>query len=340
MKTNKMMKTSFFKIALPLMAGALLLTSCDDEPAVGTPLNTVAEENYGPKVYLYQGGRDVNTARATVVQTPFDVVMPEDTFDVYVRLTSPVAEDVSVSLVPDDSLSAAYGDGTAALPSSALEVVDPTVVIKAGQRQSDQPVRVTLKASDAFKTLQGTGVAALKLSTTSKAVAVAQEYNHFDVLVNVIATNLKSQSREDLDKLTEIGVGSYKVSVDGQETTDLTDGSTDTYSYYYAPYEIVMQMDETKSIAGLSFQYGYDQGYMPSVVEIQTSDDGENWTSQTNGEVSNNYYASSVADPIPWVFYSAVKCKYVKLRLLNCFYGERYGSDYNAPIVSEIRLYE
>ena len=40
MKTNKMMKTSFFKIALPLMAGALLLTSCDDEPAVGTPLNT------------------------------------------------------------------------------------------------------------------------------------------------------------------------------------------------------------------------------------------------------------------------------------------------------------
>lgn len=340
MKFNTKMKANFLKIALPLMAGALLLTSCDDEPAVGTPLNTVAEENYGPKVYLYQGGHDVNTARTTVVRTPADVVMPADTFSVYVRLTAPVADDVSVSLTPDDSLSAAYGEGTAALPASALEVINSTVVIKAGQQQSDQPVKIALKASDTFKTLGATGVAALKLSTSSKAVDVAKEYNHFDILVDVITTNLKSQSSEDLDKLTEIGVAKCKVSIDGQETPDLTDDNTDTYSYYYAPYEIVVEMDQPRPLAALSFQYGYDQGYMPSVVEILTSDDGENWTSQTNGEVANDYYASSVNDPIPWVFYSAVKCRYVKLRLLNCFYGERYGSDYNAPIVSEIRLYE
>lgn len=335
-----MKANNIFKIVLPLMAGALLTVSCDDEPAVGTPLNPTTEENYGAKVYVYQRGVKANTAEATVVQTPVNVVLPEDTFDVYVRLTAPVQEDVSVTLSPDDAASAAYGNGATALPAAAVNVINPTVTIKAGEKESDQPVRVTLKDNDAYKSLEGTGVAVLKLSTGSKAVAMAQDYNHYDVLVDKITTNLKSQSKNDLAKLTQIDVNSYAVSSDGEETTDLSDGNTDTYSYYYAPYDIVMQFDEPQSIAALSYQFGYSKYYAPSVVEILTSNDGETWTSQTNGEVSDAFGPSRATDVVPWVFYSPVKCKYVKLRCVQCPYGVWYGDDYNSPIVSEVRLYE
>ena len=335
-----MKANNIFKIVLPLMAGALLSVSCDDEPAVGTPLNPTAEETYGAKVYVYQSGVKANTAETTVIQTPVNVILPEDTFDVYVRLTAPVQEDVSVSLTPDESATAAYGNDATALPAAAVEVINPPVTIKAGKKQSEQPVRITLKDNDAFKTLEGTGVAVLKLSTGSKAVDMAKEYNHYDVLVGKIATNLKSQSKTDLAKLTQIDVNRYKVSIDGEETPDLSDGSTDTYSYYYAPYEIVMQFDEPQSISALSYQFGYSRYYAPSVVEILTSDDGETWTSQTDGEVSDEFGPSKVTDVVPWVFYSPIRCKYVKLRCVQCPYGVWYGDDYNSPIVSEVRLYE
>lgn len=335
-----MKANNIIKIALPLMAGALLTVACDDEPAVGTPLNPTAEENYGAKVYVYQSGVKANTAETTVIQTPVNVILPEDTFDVFVRLTAPVQEDVSVSLSPDETATAAYGNDATALPASAIDVINPTVVIKAGEKQSSQPVRITLKDDDAYKTINGTGVAVLKLSTDSKAVAMAQQYNYYDVLVSKVVTNLKSQSKNDLAKLTQIDVNKYKVSIDDEETFDLSDSNTDTYSFYYAPYEIVMQFDNPQTISGLSYQFGYSRYYAPSVVEILTSDDGETWISQTDGEVSDEYGASRVTDVVPWVFYSAVKCKYVKLRCVQCPYGVWYGDDYNTPIVSEVRLYE
>lgn len=335
-----MKANNIIKIVLPLMAGALLTVACDDEPAVGTPLNPTTEEDYGAKVYVYQSGVKANTAETTVIQTPAAIILPEDTFDVYVRLTSPVQEDVSVTLSPDETASAAYGNGATALPAAAVEVINPTVVIKAGEKLSEQPVRITLKDNEAYRTIDGTGVAVLKLSTASKAVAMARQYNYYDVLVSKIVTNLKSQSRNDLAKLTKIDVKKYKVSIDGEETSDLSDGDTETYSYYYAPYDIVMQFDSPQTIAGLSYQFGYNSYYAPSVIEIFTSDDGETWTSQTNGEVRDGYGASSVTDAVPWVFYSPVKCKYVKLRCVQCPYGAWYGDEYNAPIVSEVRLYE
>ncbi len=329
------------RISLPLILGAVLLQSCDDEPAVGTPLNPVTKDNYGAKVYIYQSGAKTNTTDITVVQTPVNIILPPDTIDVYVNLTAPAQQDVPVSLTPDEAAAAAYGDNTTALPAAAINVINPTVAIKAGEYRSTEPVHITLKDDDALKAFQGQGVAILKLSTTSKEVTLAKEYNKYKLLINKITTNLRSQSKAELAKLTKIDINNYRVEVNGYETTDLNDNNTSTAYDNYGPYEVVMQLDKPHNISGLSYQFGYDSPYYsPLVIEILTSDDGTKWTSQTNGEVNDSYGPSSSTDVVPWVFYSTVKCKYVKLRCVKCPYGVWYGNDYNMPALCEVNLYE
>lgn len=327
------------RMAVPIVLGSLLLTSCDDEPAVGTPLNPVAEENYGPKAYIYEGGSPTNTSSTTVVQTPVSLVLPTDTFKVYVKLTSAVQHDVNVSLAVNDSASNAYGSDVVALSAACLNVINPSVVIKAGETQSEEPVRITLQDNDAYKSLSGQGVAVLKLSVDSKDVALAQEYNYFNVLVNKEITNLKSQSSDELAELTQISTDKYSVYADGSYTEDLSDNNTSTYYYAPAPYEIMMVFEEAQNVAACSYQFGYSRYYSPTEVEILTSEDGDNWTSQTGGEKTSTVSPRQASEEVPWIFYSPVNCKYIKFRMLNCYYGQ-WGSWYNTPIVSEVKLYQ
>ena len=228
-----------------------------------------------------------------MIQTPVNVILPTDTFDVFVNLTTPVQQDVSVSLTPDETADAAYGDNTTVLPATAINVINPTVVIKAGENRSTEPVHITLKDNDAFKTLQGQGVAVLKLSTISKEVTLAKKYNKYKLFINKTTTNLRSQSKTELARLNKIGISDYKVEINGYEITDLSDNNTSTAYYDYGPYEVVMQFDKPHSISGLSYQFGYNRSYYsPSIIEILTSDNGTAWTSQTNGEVKDSYGVS------------------------------------------------
>lgn len=184
-------------------------------------------------------------------------------------------------------------------------------------------------------------MAVLKLSTTSKEVTLAKKYNKYKLFINKTTTNLRSQSKTELARLNKIGISDYKVEINGYEITDLSDNNTSTAYYDYGPYEVVIQLDKPHSISGLSYQFGYNSSYYsPSIIEILTSDNGTAWTSQTNGEVKDSYGPSSSTDAVPWVFYSTVKCKYVKLRCVKCPYGVWYGKDYNTPALCEVNLYE
>lgn len=334
------MKTKYFiRLAAPVMLGAILLTSCDDDPAVGTPLNPVAEENYGPKAYIYSPSLPANTASTKVIQTPTELILSTDTFDVYVKLTKAVEKDVAVKLTTSEEATAAYGQDADALPSQSVNIINPSVVIKAGQTQSAEPIRVTLNKDDSFRTMSEQGVAVLKLTSDDKEVATSQNYDYYNILVNKEVTNMKSQSQNDLKALKMIDIDQYTVYQDGYETSDISDGYTSTYISSKGPYDIDFVFNEPREFKGLSYQFGYSVYYSPTIIDILTSDDGENWVSQTGGETTNNAKPSKSTDIVPWVFYSGVKCTYVRLRLVDCYYS-RYGAAFNYPIVSEVRLYE
>ena len=86
------------------------------------------------------------------------------------------------------------------------------------------------------------------------------------------------------------------------------------------------------------FYAGYSTYFGPRNVEILTSSDGINWTSQTDG-IFTTTRVSRLTTPVPFVFYSAVTCQYVKFSVYDCFWSD-YGSYYDYPDVAEIEFYQ
>lgn len=316
-----------------------LLSSCDDEPEVGSRLYPTEEETYGPKVYINELGTNGNSATVNVVKTPTDyLVTDSDTISFYVHLNQPVSSDVTVSVAQDDAAAEAYGKSYKAL-QGGLNILNKSVTIKAGSEVSETPVQALVSADADIKNLDSQ-VAAIKLTSASNGAEVGSTLNTFYVLFNKKETNLKSTNKKDLEGLQQVDYGDYTVYIDGSEITELSNGNTRDYLYlgYSGQYDVIMAFDTPQPIKALTYYWGYSYWYCPNLIEIQTSDDGENWTSQTGGKQKAEV-PETQAIPAPWIFYSPIKATYIKLTVYECAYA-RYGDYYNTPILSEVKLYK
>lgn len=334
-----MMKTIIRKSAPMLIALLPLFTACQSEPEVGSTLYPTEQENYGPKVYINELAGSGNEASVEVVQTPVSLMLPEeDAISFRVKLTAPVAKDVTVTVAADDEKAAAYNSDCDVLPASAYQLNKTQVTIPAGKLESSEPIILQLVESDAIRNLERTGVVALSLSAVSDGADVGKNMNTYYAVVSKKVTNMKGQSAAEIEGKTQIPYDAYTVEgSDGYDYTDyLSDGDYAWYSSYEGDYEfyLLATFTEPRPVSAVVFHASsyYPYYYTPNIVEVLTSMDGETWTSQTGGEYVNTIRPSSGETPIPLVFYSPITCKYLKFRVVDSFY---WGISY----VSELKLY-
>lgn len=326
-----------------LIALLPLFTACQSEPEVGSTLYPTEQENYGPKVYINELAGSGNEASVEVVQTPVSLMLPEeDAISFRVKLTAPVAKDVTVTVAADDEKAAAYNSDCDVLPASAYQLNKTQVTIPAGKLESSEPIILQLVESDAIRNLERTGVVALSLSAVSDGADVGKNMNTYYALVNKKVTNMKGQSAAEVEGKTQIPYDAYTVEGsygdDCYDYTDyLNDGDYAWYSSYEGDYDdyLVATFTEPQSVSAVVFHASsyWTSYYTPKIVEVLTSMDGETWTSQTGGEYVNTICPSSATTPIPLVFYSSITCKHLKLRIVDSFW---YGTFY----ISELKLYE
>ena len=313
------MKSMIIKSAVALIAALPLFTACQGEPEVGTLLHPEEQPSNAPKVYINEVAIPTNATKIDAAQTPIGTLLPEDATEFYVRLNRAVDNDVVVTVAEDAEAAAAsakvYSDAANqynAMSTGAISFEKATVTIPAGKLVSSEPVVFRVVESDALKNLNGKGIMALKVADIKSAavVEVASDHNAYFVLVNKKVTNFKNFSTSELESKTRIGTDEMTMTFDGADCTqDLNDDATYTYvNMYNGPYSI----------------------------EVLTSDDGQNWTSQTGGELEYGYTRSKVCVN----FYGAVTCKYVKFIPWKCYAGIRYGADSNKPVVGELHFYK
>ena len=337
------MKTIKYSILALISAGAFVC-SCEEEPEVGSTLYPEAEETFEPRVYINETDIIGNTAELSVVQTPQDVLAP-DNISFYLRLTKAATEDVQVTV----SLDSPEAEGFTSLTSSSVNLVNPTVTIPAGKLVSSGPVTLEFVMSDEFKGDWTKAITSAKISEVSSPdVLIGSDHNTITARLEKKFTNFKGQSSDDLKNLVQIPYDRYTVdawSCDDyyvygtwEGTSNLSDGSSSTYvGYEYGYLDIVITFDKPVPVSALSFCYYNSSGWCPKDIEIFTSDDYVNWTSQA--ALSNAVQPRKNTDEVPVVFYSPLTCKYLEFYVYSCFWSAGYGYDYWYPAVSEMKLY-
>ena len=332
------MKSIITKSLIVLATSLPLLTACQDEPEVGETLYPTEQENYDAKVYINELNIPSNALSLKVVQTPSEVITPDDEISFYVRLTKPVAENVTVTVAENAELATAYGNGTSALPAGAVAFSTNTVTIPAGSQVSTEPIVAKVQSTDALRELSGSGVIALAIDNSTGGVAAGGNNNAMYIVLNKVVTNFKNQSSSEIATLTKVDATNFSVTINGTTVTTLSDGSLSTDYGQYGAYDVLVTFNEPTAFRGFVFYAGYSTYFGPRNVEILTSSDGINWTSQTDG-IFTTTRVSRLTTPVPFVFYSAVTCQYVKFSVYDCFWSD-YGSSYDYPDVAEIEFYQ
>lgn len=338
------MKSMIIKSAVALIAALPLFTACQGEPEVGTLLHPEEQTSNDPKVYINEVSAPANATQATVVQTPAGFVVPEDTYEFYVRITTPVENDVVVTVAEDTEAAAAgaaaYGaDKNSALAPGCMAIENNTVTIPAGKNVSAEPVKFKVTDSEAIRNVSGKAIAAIKITDVKSAskVAVGKDHNAYYTLLDKKVTNFKGFS-DDLLTKTKLTAADLTYTFQEEDYTEkLMDTYTSTWADMYAgPEPIYCEFKTPQPLIGVAYQYGYDAPYGPYTLEIFTSNDGQNWTSQTGGALETGYTDGVVCIN----FYSAITCKYVKFIPYTCYYGYFFGEEYNQTCVGELYMFK
>lgn len=332
------MKSIYLKSIL-VLSSLFILASCEDEPEVGDTLYPVDEVTYGCKAYINNRRIPLNASSFEVVQTPLSLVIPEDSIAFPIMLTQPMDMDVTVTVSEDKEVASAYDSEAEALDAGALNITKSTVTIPKGETVSKDSIIAKINDFEELHNFTSKAVTALKISATSEeGVSIGKNNNAYYVLFNKKVTNLKNQDRNEMSNHEAIPASEYMPSINGTDYPTLKDSDYNTYFSTTGAYDILLTMEAETSISAFSFNYGMYSGYCPTVIEIQTSSDGSTWTSQTGGEI-DVLNISSKTMPCAFNFYVPIQCKYVKLRILKCYYS-RYSEWYNRPAVSEVNLYK
>lgn len=164
------------------MLGALSLlgfTSCEK----GFELNSelIPQDKVDPsilKVYLSTGNPPYNVSIISTVQTPISFLEETDA-NLYVQLSKPAEQDVTVELALDLSEEAQKAGSKAfqvssllsLTPQGLLKLSSQSVVIKKGQLKSETPIKIDFDNKELLRTVEGRYfVASVKVVKTSLGV--------------------------------------------------------------------------------------------------------------------------------------------------------------------------
>ncbi|MGN0068437.1 MAG: DUF1735 domain-containing protein [Prevotella sp.] len=324
-----------FMITATIVAMVALCAACQSEPEVGDALYPQMEETYGPHAYINETAAPGNAACLQLVQTPVELLLPDQNVSFKVRLTQPAETDVTVNLAEDPEAARLYDPEATPLPAGTFTLSTAKLTIPRGALESSQACTVTIASQDALLDFGTRAVAAISM-VSSDGAPIGNDHNAYYLSFSKIVTNYMGQDYGTLQQRVQHDPSDFTLQMNGEDVTNiLTDGSPDTDVLGYGEFSIVAAFESPQPLSGLVFYAGtyYPSYYSPRYIELFTSDDGVNWTSQTGDYVDNAIVPHNATTPVPLTLYSSVSCRYVCLTVYDSFY---WGYSY----ISELKLFK
>ena len=343
------MKSIIKNISLPvLMLAALpLFTACSDDKEFGETLFPTEQTDYeSAKVYIQENVAAQKNTASNIIITPLGYNIPTDQFEFYVNLSKTADEDITVTVQPNAEVANQNKGDYKVMSVDAFQMERNTVVIKKGERQSEEPVLVSLKDNEATKAFQDGDKC--KMSFTIKEVSgkakASSNLNSISWYFIYKACNIKDVG--SIEGKSEKYVGDDDFSVYNyrrykNSTTILTNGYMTDYDYTRGGTEgWRIQFKEAQPVSAIAVYPGYYWGgfdYGLSDYLVYTSDDEENW--KEVGTVHSPYNSDELnyTTPVVAEFYAPITAKFIKIKPVDTYYG---FDSYSNCFVSEIELFK
>lgn len=343
------MKSIIKNISLPvLMLAALpLFTACSDDKEFGETLFPTEQTDYeSAKVYIQENVAAQKKSATNIIITPSGYTITNNQFEFYVKLSKIVDEDITVVVQPDADVTNKNKGNYKVMSADAFQMERNTVVIKKGERQSEEPVLVSLKDNDATKSFQDGDKC--KMTFTIKEVSgnakVSSNLNNISWYFTYKSNNIKDVG--SIDGKTEKYVGDYDFSIYNYNSNTFST-PTLTNNYYYDGDKNRndkegwrIQFNEAQTVTAIAVYPGYAYRkfiYGVSDYLVYTSDDGEDW--REVGTVHSPYNINAVGPykPVIAEFYAPITAKFIKIKPLDTYYG---FDEFSYCFVSEIELFK
>lgn len=338
--------------AIPMMfVTSMVLTACQSEQEIGTPLYPVQTDDNAATAYIdnriYNPKNFMSTTFSQAGTSP-QLVIPNDTLKFKVQLTAPAEKDFTFKLRIDNSkIQKEQAQDHAMLDADAVKMQTETVVIKQGKMQSEEPFAVVLnEASKALMELKDAekGVLALTIESAD-GVKISEKYNTYCWEVNKKVDWVDPNG--SVEKLQMVDVNSYEVNSGSYRTvgTELSDNNVDTYAQYYISSRSIefitvtlkepIELSAIQLTPGDSF-WGESLGaFFCKEIDVLGSLDGKEYVHL--GSATNSKQPTSPKDIWNIVFYSARKVQYVQVRTRSTF---RSNQENEYVFLSELRLFK
>lgn len=342
------MKSIIKNISLPvLMLAALpLFTACSDDKEFGETLFPTEQTDYeSAKVYIQENVAAQQNSASNIIITPLGYTIPTDHFEFYVNLSKIADEDITVTVQPDAAVAELNKGNYKVMSADAFQMERNTVVIKKGERKSEEPVLVSLKDNDAAKAFQDGDKC--RMSFTIKEVSgkakASSNLNKISWYFIYKANNIKEVG--SIEGKSEKYVGDDDFSLYNYRrhiycTTKLTNGNYYDYDYTRSGTEgWRIQFKEAQTVTAIAVYPGYYRSFIYGVSDylVYTSDDEENW--REVGTVHSPYNINEVDQTKPVIaeFYAPITAKFIKIKPLETYYG---FDSYSNCFISEIELFK
>lgn len=342
------MKSIIKNISLPvLMLAALpLFTACSDDKEFGETLFPTEQTDYeSAKVYIQENVAAQKNSASNIIITPLGYTLPTDHFEFYVNLSKTADEDITVVVQPDAEIANQDKGDYKVMSADAFQMERNMVVIKKGERKSEEPVLVSLKDNDAAKAFQDGDKC--KMSFTIKEVSgkakASSNLNKISWYFIYKANNIKDVG--SIEGKSEKYVGDddfsiYNYSTGENCTWKLTNGNYYDYKHTRGGtggWRI--DFNEAQTVTAVAVYPGYYRGFVYGVSDylVYTSDDKENW--REVGTVHSPYNKDEVDQTKPVIaeFYAPITAKFIKIKPLETYWG---FNKYSYCMVSEIELFK
>lgn len=330
-----------------MLAALPLFTACSDDKEFGETLFPTEQTDYeSPKVYIQENVAAQQNSASNIIITPLGYNIPNDQFEFYVKLSKIADEDITVTVQPDAEVAELNKGNYKVMSADAFQMERNTVVIKKGERQSEEPVLVSLKDNEATKAFQDGDKCKMTFVITevSGNAKASSNLNNISWYFIYKANNIKEVG--SIEGKTEKYVGDDDFSIFNYRTYSyctmkLTNGNYNDYNFTRGGTEgWRIQFNEAQTVTAIAVYPGYYYSsyiYALADYSIYTSDDEENW--KEVGTIYSPYNDDEVDSTKPVIaeFYAPITAKFIKIKPVDTYYGFDY---YSNCFISEIELFK
>lgn len=289
------MKLKHYLLASLAIAGALCMSSCNDDDTydvVGNPNNIV---------YM-KLTQDANTFNYNLLHTPIGPKMTSapDSIEVYVSCTKKSDKDIKVTFELDPTIVGEDAEAlTPGMNGLSISMPNPTVTIPAGANTSTKTlVVVDYENADLAAFADGKYVLPIKVASATDAVpsedlTLSLGYINLNVATTTQMVNPDSDGQVG-ERITDYAkwTGTWEAPNAGVSTTSLNmskcnSNSQWNYCFFRSNHadkcneEVILNFDfgEVITVRGFLFRYYY-AWYTVKDLKLETSVDGVNYTDQ------------------------------------------------------------